>query len=162
METWWLLPISAVCNRDQTYSVLLLGAELGSRVATGISQESESPMWGQWVGEGSTWWDFFSLPSFPSVTLLSPFSRVEAGQWGERCSHQQNSLTWTLVGGCCLSWPTWCSKPALLWNVAMSSSERVPHQSLGTLTCNSRPFQDSSDGRPDLGTGRWVRGRVLP
>ena len=43
METWWLLPISAVCSRDQTYSVLLMGAELGSRVATGISHESESP-----------------------------------------------------------------------------------------------------------------------
>lgn len=59
---------------------------MGSRVASGISHGSERPEWGQQVGEGSTWWDFFPPPSLPSVTLLSALSRVGVrqycGGWG--------------------------------------------------------------------------------
>lgn len=72
METWWLLPISAVCNRDQTYSLLLLGAELGSRVATGISQESE-PCVGA-VGGGREYLVRFLLSTlFPFCNLAFTF-----------------------------------------------------------------------------------------
>ena len=89
--------------------------------------------WGQWMGERSTWWDFFSLPSLPPVALLSSLSRVGVGQCGGEGLPSGQLL---LDLNSCEQLLHLLTHLVLQWALREGS----PFQWLGIIICKNRPL----------------------
>ena len=75
----WLPPISDMRLRDQTYSALLQGAELGSRVDISLSHGSERPELGAMDGGKEYLTRFLLSPLSPSCHLA--FISLQGWGW---------------------------------------------------------------------------------
>lgn len=138
-----------------------------SRVATGIDhgirETRVGPVSGGKCSSVRFLLSFLALPA-PSL-FSSPRSHLSLvlGNMGRGEAHPSGKffLDLSSCGLVSHSLGLGCSEPSPLRNVCMSSSGSTPPITGDSHLQELALFEDSKVNRPDLGAGKWVRGRVF-